>query len=574
MVTTTRGPVDPRRPTTRVPEGQTFVREPRFERPLCPLSSSTWLPRHQAALGVVIRNLGLPIEGYDERVIDGRVYGRMVPMLDRGRDGKPPPTWLLRLLFRTVPAMRRRLSAASRFDGTEAIEEILDAWDSMGREQAASRARELRDCDLAAMSDKELADHLEAVLEHVGHMAQAHFELSFVGVLLASGRLGLFVQEHLGWSPFDILTLVQGYGSASTEHGRAVDRLATGLGPDGVCQAIEDPASMAGSAALQTYLDVHGHRVLADLSARTEAEDLGQVADHLRRWRGRPAAPGDPRADADQAAERARAALTSADRTIFDEVLGLARRGRPYGDETELTTLDAVTLVRYVALEAGRRWLLEGRLSEFDDIWFLTQPELSAGLRGAELDLSAIERRRAEHAWALEHPAPDVIGPPPAPPPPVDVVPARYRDTVGALLWSFAHGESGPAPEMGPAAAAELTGVGASPGLVRGTARVIRNESEFGRIEAGDIVVCPTTVAAWSPIFAGISGLVTEYGGLLSHPAILAREYGLPAVLSVPGATDLIPDGSTVDLDGRAGTVSMVSDQRPRSAPAAHSVGG
>lgn len=78
------------------------------------------------------------------------------------------------------------------------------------------------------------------------------------------------------------------------------------------------------------------------------------------------------------------------------------------------------------------------------------------------------------------------------------------------------------------------------------------------RVEAEDIVVCPTTAAAWSPIFGVIAGLVTEHGGLLSHPAILAREYGLPAVLGVAEATSRLRDGSRVEIDGVAGTITLV----------------
>jgi AcrR family transcriptional regulator len=85
----------------------------------------------------------------------------------------------------------------------------------------------------------------------------------------------------------------------------------------------------------------------------------------------------------------------------------------------------------------------------------------------------------------------------------------------------------------------------------------IRDLSELERVQAGDILVCPTTVAAWSTVFPVISGVVTEHGGLLSHPAILAREFGLPAVLGVPGATDRLVDGTEVEIDGGAGTVTL-----------------
>jgi pyruvate,water dikinase len=191
---------------------------------------------------------------------------------------------------------------------------------------------------------------------------------------------------------------------------------------------------------------------------------------------------------------------------------------------------------------------------------FLTRSELSAALRGTAVDDADIRRRRAEHATALATPAPDVIGPPPVPPPPVEAIPRRYRATVGAILWSAAVEESAPVRSEASGGKA-LRGVPASPGRTRGTVRIVRGEHEFGRIEAGDILVCPTTVAAWSPVFAMIGGLVTEHGGLLSHPAILAREYGLPAVLGVPDAMARLADGSEVEIDGQAGTVVRLPER-------------
>ncbi len=86
---------------------------------------------------------------------------------------------------------------------------------------------------------------------------------------------------------------------------------------------------------------------------------------------------------------------------------------------------------------------------------------------------------------------------------------------------------------------------------------MIRTSAEFDKIQAGDIVVCPMTMAAWSPIFPVISGLITEQGGPLSHPGTLAREYGLPAVLGVVGATDLFSDGQEITIDGGTGAVEV-----------------
>ncbi|MGW8566324.1 PEP/pyruvate-binding domain-containing protein [Isoptericola sp. NPDC055881] len=103
---------------------------------------------------------------------------------------------------------------------------------------------------------------------------------------------------------------------------------------------------------------------------------------------------------------------------------------------------------------------------------------------------------------------------------------------------------------------AVVRGVGASGGRATGPARVVRGPEDFGRVRAGDVLVCRETDPAWTPLFGVVSAVVTETGGLLSHAAIVARELRLPAVLGVLGATDVLRDGGTLAVDGDAGTVT------------------
>jgi pyruvate,water dikinase len=87
--------------------------------------------------------------------------------------------------------------------------------------------------------------------------------------------------------------------------------------------------------------------------------------------------------------------------------------------------------------------------------------------------------------------------------------------------------------------------------------RVIRSEDEFGRLEAGDVLVCPITSPVWSVLFTSIGALVTDTGGVLSHPAIIAREYRIPAVVATGNATQLLRDGQVVIVDGTIGSVQL-----------------
>jgi phosphoenolpyruvate synthase/pyruvate phosphate dikinase len=103
-----------------------------------------------------------------------------------------------------------------------------------------------------------------------------------------------------------------------------------------------------------------------------------------------------------------------------------------------------------------------------------------------------------------------------------------------------------------------LTGVGASTGTALGTARLIHGPDEFTHFRAGDVLVCRTTDPAWTPLFGMASAVVTETGGMLSHAAIVAREFGIPAVLGVRDALGVLADGAPLAIDGAQGTVTLM----------------
>ncbi|GGK99905.1 hypothetical protein Ppa06_68530 [Planomonospora parontospora subsp. parontospora] len=118
-----------------------------------------------------------------------------------------------------------------------------------------------------------------------------------------------------------------------------------------------------------------------------------------------------------------------------------------------------------------------------------------------------------------------------------------------------------PAPPSGapdvPAAA--LTGTPGSRGTATGTARIVRGPGDFARVRPGDILVCPFTDPAWTPLLRIAAGVVTETGGVLSHAAIVAREHAIPAVLGVPDATGRLCDGTVITVDGTDGTVTAAN---------------
>jgi phosphohistidine swiveling domain-containing protein len=183
----------------------------------------------------------------------------------------------------------------------------------------------------------------------------------------------------------------------------------------------------------------------------------------------------------------------------------------------------------------GEELVRAGRLKEAADLFFLTLPEVHAALAGADLRESVSERRAT---FARE------LG----------------RRHVPLVLLSDGTEPSAQREITQSTVRAEgtLQGAPASPGIVTAPARVILDPHN-ARLEPGEILVAPSTDPGWTPLFLKAAGLVMEVGGVMAHGAIVAREYGIPAVVGVAGATERIPTGSRITVDGTAGTVVILS---------------
>ena len=153
---------------------------------------------------------------------------------------------------------------------------------------------------------------------------------------------------------------------------------------------------------------------------------------------------------------------------------------------------------------------------------------------------------------------PTVYGEEP-PPPPLDVFPPETRQLMEGLLYVT---EKVFEPELSnrreDSGSREIKGIAAARGTYTGPARIILGEDQFDRLQPGDVLVCPITSPVWSILFAKVGALVTDSGGVLSHPAIIAREYGIPAVVAAGNATEIIRDGQQLVVDGDGGLVRIV----------------
>ncbi|MGB3519613.1 MAG: glycerol-3-phosphate acyltransferase [Elainellaceae cyanobacterium] len=190
----------------------------------------------------------------------------------------------------------------------------------------------------------------------------------------------------------------------------------------------------------------------------------------------------------------------------------------------------------YVAIEL--HWLASGLLTDPGDIFFLTDEEIHRLLNEPEGDLAAtlstrISERRSQF---------------------------QQDQTTPAVPW-LVYGNEPPRGQRSlQVSASSLRGIAASPGYVEGTVKILRTLQPGMAIDSTTILVVPYTDAGWSPVLARAGGLIAEVGGRLSHGAILAREYGIPAVMNVQNAMQWLRDGQRVRLDGEAGTVEVITD--------------
>jgi pyruvate,water dikinase len=291
------------------------------------------------------------------------------------------------------------------------------------------------------------------------------------------------------------------------------------------------------------FMNQHGHQARGgmDIFQPRWSEMPDFVLDMLRVYLQFDAA-SDPLASlARQAGER-RARLTECQRRLRNPfkrwllgwLIRISQRGLAQRENVKNEGVRMVARLRRAALDAGGRLAVRGVLRERDDVFFLRFEELRAALIGPPgFDVaSAIASRKAEDArHRLLNPPPVIVG--------------SYD------LDRSASGTVGSRPDT-------LRGLAVSPGIVTGKARVILQSRNGETLLPGEILVAPYTDPGWTPYFLAAAGLVVDVGGLLSHGSVVAREYGLPAVVNVGPATTWIKTGQRIRVDGFRGEVVLL----------------
>ncbi len=427
---------------------------------------------------------------------------------------------------------------------SELAPRIGELWDRGWRLEIEARGRDIAAFDYNSLSLPELVERIESMAEGVEENMHLMFRAAHL-VSFSRAELLEFCAGHIGEAAESFVTdLLQGTTTESLESGAALWDVAQVLAknPDALDHLQRQPdsegltglAGIGGAAdflsSFNHWLEQYGRRngSFGELAEPTWFEAPNIAIGLVLQYVG----ANDPRQGQQRAItirEQVQAEFEKRlrDPKIIAEFRQLLATAEPYlgvRESRDHATVMAFTAIRVPVLTLGRRLVEQKVITNPDDVFSLTFSDLKTAADEPATDLRALaaERRNSYEYWRSV-----------APPVTIGADPPRE-----------------PEPKI-------IRGVGASPGAVTGTARVIMSLTEATKLGLGEILVTRGTTPAWTPLFGTAAAVVTEGGGTLSHCAIIAREYGIPAVVSATAATVRIHDGAKITVDGTKARVIL-----------------
>ncbi len=463
-------------------------------------------------------------------------------------------------------------------NGKKAIEnklwrEDLRRWDDEVKPDSIRRNRKLQSLQIETLDTKALSGHLVDCFENVKEMWYRHHVFTIPSIL----PTGLYLANVCEWTGVPVgeaLGLLKGSSPISLGVARNELRLiakhlqkasidsdmAKGRSADEVLQALRSMPDPVGSAVedfleIVSYQLISGYDITEQYALETPEVLIAGVFTVLEKLD-----TPDARQDVDQQRYHViRDKVPAAHQTQFDSLLQEARFINRLRDERGVYNEGkAFGLARRAVLEAGKRLHAQGRLHQASALVHASHDEMLAMLRG-DIGPGEAELQQRED-WSRSKSSDDVpqfLGPPPEPPPPLEIFPGDARPVQAGIAAAFGNIMDVPLPETKPVGIVE--GFPVSPGVYEGCARLINNPSDFHRLQQGDVLISKNTSASFNVVLPMLGAIVTDRGGQLSHAAIVAREYGIPGIVGTRNATRVIPDGSKVRVDGTAGTVEVLS---------------
>ena len=461
-------------------------------------------------------------------------------------DSFPPPWW---------PEVEQEFLAR--------LPVLTQTWEKDYLPQVQAFNTQLREFDYAGASVDGILAFLEEARQKRVHMWDLHMQ-AVIPVMGAANRFAETCKELIGLSEQEAYLMLQGFENLTVESGKALwDLSRAAIARPSVAKLFDStpveelPDALRTSepsfwAEFERYLDQYGWRAdafeLADPAwAEEPAVPLTQLGEMLH-------APdsADPALTEEQSRKEREEAVTDArsrlegnpGAPIFEMMLGVSQQYLPI-QENHNFYIDQMNtvLMRRPVLGIADRLVAANAIADREDVFYLTLDELIEAARSPQArDWAAMigERRAERRRWSAVVP-PREIGTPPA---------EGMRDNPLSTAFFGRPVELSTDPKV-------INGIGASAGTVTGTARIVPSLADAGKLQPGDVLVCQMTMPAWTPLFASVSAVVADSGGILSHCAIVAREYRIPCVVGTRVGTELLKDGQRITVDGTQGIVRI-----------------
>ena len=516
------------------------------------------------------RRYGLLLDHFRMRFVNDFCYGKFVPVGAPENAVGPPPKLIFMLLTRVHPEIRRRIADAPAALEQKLWREDLRQWDEEIKPDSIARNSRIQKVDVTELDDAGFLAHLEEVKANTEEMIYRHHRFT----VPAAFPVGHFVAEVQRWTGLpsgEILGALKGAAPISRGVGASsLERLRTALAAAGITTAsvqgrdawdlLNHLRSTPGvSEPLQAYLDEVAYRLVSgyDLGDKYALEMPEMLVGTIFGA----ADKADRRGDFTARRDALRAKVPEAHRADFDQWLEEARVIHRLRDERGLfNDCWGTGLARRAVLEAGRRLRERGVLPEAELATSASHDELVALLTGnREPGANELRRRQTWRETKTVADAPPFLGAEPKGPPPVEWLPkkaqanARAVDTIIRELFNVSTRKAAPK---------SVAGLPVHPGVYEGPARIVAGPQDFNRLQQGDVLVTRTTGPSFNVVLPLLGAIVTDRGGQLSHAAIVAREYGIPAVVGTREATTTFTDGAIVRVDGDAGVVQLVEGAR------------
>jgi pyruvate,water dikinase len=519
---------------------------------------------------------GLPFQLRVER-INTYPYMGMVPKA-------APPEVVMKgmgLLNRAAPGvfkmMMGKVGAGMSKQQEAALNPIIERFDTYWNDELLPEIKQhiayFESSDMRGMSLDQLRAHLAETIKRGERMGALH-GVVFPMLFAMSQFEELYCELFEGATTLDALRLTQGFDNKTMEGDRALWQLSRTARSTPEVRAIlsrhaagdvilaleKSAASQKFLADLRAWLAQYGQRLnsVFALSEPSWIEDPTPAIQNLQAYVAIPdlrpeMEPAALAAEREKAVAEARARLAGYPQPVvtrFETLLKAAQVATILHEDHNFWIDQRMFYhVRRLIIEFGQRLAQAGVLNAVNDVFYLTPDELQ---NGRDVPMKRLVQERETEMEQFSHVTP---------PPMLGTAPAFEMTDGGSMVRALFKGEMSPAntsnSEMN-----KVKGLPGSAGVARGTARVIHSLAEAGKLQPGDVLVAISTEPPWTPLFATASAIVTDSGGVLSHSAVVAREYRIPAVVGTGNATMTIKDGQLIEVDGNAGTVRVIIEEQ------------